>query len=41
MSEDIEDELGKTYDTADVTYIIIGKYRIKNNYKGYKDRICL
>ena len=36
MSEDIEDELGKTYDTADVTYIIIGKYRIKITIRDIK-----
>lgn len=36
MSEDIEEELEKIYDTADVTYIIIGKYRIKISIRDIK-----
>ena len=36
MSEDIEEELDKIYDTADVTYIIIGKYRIKITIRDIK-----
>ena len=36
MSEDIEEELEKIYDTADVTYIIIGKYRIKITIRDIK-----
>lgn len=36
MSEDIEEELDKLYDTADVTYIIIGKYRIKITIRDIK-----
>ena len=36
MSEDIEEELKKTYDTADVTYVLIGKYRIKVSIRDIK-----
>ena len=36
MSKDIEEELDKIYDTADVTYIIIGKYRIKITIRDIK-----
>lgn len=36
MSEDIEEELDKIYDTADVTYVLIGKYRIKVSIRDIK-----
>ena len=36
MSEDIEEELSKTYETADVTYVLIGKYRIKISIRDIK-----
>ena len=36
MSEDIEEELKKTYDTADVTYVLIGKYKIKISIRDIK-----
>lgn len=36
MSEDIEEELKKIYDTADVIYVLIGKYRIKVSIRDIK-----
>ena len=36
MSEDIEEELTKIYETADVTYVLIGKYRIKISIRDIK-----
>ena len=36
MSEYIEEELSKTYETADVTYVLIGKYRIKISIRDIK-----
>ena len=36
MSEDIEEELDKIYDTADVIYVLIGKYRIKVSIRDIK-----
>lgn len=36
MSEDIEEELSKTYETVDVIYVLIGKYRIKVSIRDIK-----
>lgn len=36
MCEDIEEELKKTYDTVDVAYVLIGKYRIKVSIRDIK-----
>ena len=36
MSEYIEEELSKIYETADVTYVLIGKYRIKISIRDIK-----
>ena len=36
MSEDIEEELKKTYNTADVTNVLIGKYKIKISIRDIK-----
>lgn len=36
MCEDIEYELENIYDTVDVTYVLIGKYRIKITIRDIK-----